>query len=40
MGQEYPLASQPAGELQAPVLATLAELPLYVGGGTKKILTL
>jgi hypothetical protein len=39
MGQENSLASRPAGDLHAQVLATLAELPLYVGGGTKKILT-
>jgi hypothetical protein len=39
MGQESPLASHPAGDLQAPVLAMLAESPLYVGGCTKKILT-
>ena len=28
MGQDIPLASPPAGDLQAPVLATLAESPL------------
>jgi hypothetical protein len=38
-GQENSLASHPAGDLHEPVLATLAESPLYVGGGTKKILT-
>jgi hypothetical protein len=31
VGQENPLASHPAGDLQAPVLAMLAESPLYVG---------
>jgi hypothetical protein len=34
LGQEYPPA-HPAGDLQAPVLAMLAESPLYVGGGAK-----
>jgi hypothetical protein len=38
-GQEKSLASRPAGDLHAPVLATLVEFPLYVGGGAKKILT-
>ena len=39
MGQETPLAFHPAGDLQATVLATLVESPLYVGGGIKKVLT-
>jgi hypothetical protein len=39
MGQENPLASSPVRDLHAPVLATLADSPLYVGGGTKKLLT-
>ena len=39
MGQDNPLVSHPAGNLQVPVLATLTESPLYVGGSTKKILT-
>jgi hypothetical protein len=39
MGQENPLAFCPARDLHAPVLATLADSPLYAGGGTKNILT-
>ena len=40
MGQENPLTSHATGDLRAPVLASLAKSPIYVGGGTKKILTL
>jgi hypothetical protein len=36
MGQGSPLASHPAGDLQVPVFAKLAESPLYVADGTKK----
>ena len=35
IGQESPLASPPA-DLHAPVLAMLAELPLYIEGGRYK----
>ena len=36
IGQENPLVGHLAEDLHAPVLATLAESPLYVGGGDKR----